>query len=59
MTIDDIKIGKCLIDNVPSFIRKVNRENETRLIICFHHGRMSGMICEDFEEFKKRKYERL
>jgi L-ascorbate metabolism protein UlaG (beta-lactamase superfamily) len=49
----DIVKGNCKLNNVPSFIRKINKVGE-RTIICFHYGRASGMMCEDIEKFKKR-----
>lgn len=56
MTDKEIKTGHCKLNNVPSFIRKINTISETKTIVCFFYGR--DHRCERLEDFKNRfKYE--
>jgi hypothetical protein len=53
----DVKIGHCKIDNVPSFIRKIKKVSDTRVVICFIKGCDDSNICENINDFLKHKIE--
>jgi hypothetical protein len=55
---DEIKLGRCLLNGFPSVIRKINKINDHKTIICFFYGKGGGNRCESIEDFKKGyKYE--
>jgi len=55
----DIKVGHCKLNGVRSYVRKINKISDDKIIVCFFYG-TSGHNCEKMEDFKKRfKYEKI
>lgn len=51
---DELRKGKCYIDGVYSFVRKINVISETKTIVCYFKNMTS--YCEDLKDFSKRSY---